>query len=122
MIHSVSPLTRQLPELAPGCTVGGGEKEDEGEPGEAHPVGCSRRGPGPPGWPEEPAFRPPWGHSDRERAQPAGQGTAGAAGEQGEAWRCLGQQWLQPTLNPLSTGGKSLEPALGKLDAQRGQS
>ncbi|EPY89854.1 hypothetical protein CB1_000072013 [Camelus ferus] len=27
------PGVLQLPELAPGCTVGGGEKEDEGEPG-----------------------------------------------------------------------------------------
>lgn len=39
-----------------------------------------------------------------------------------EAWRSLDQQWLESTLNPLSTGGKSLEPALRKPDVQRGQS
>lgn len=84
MIHSESPFTRQLPELAPGCSLGGRGKEDAGETGKAHPVGCSRRGPSPPGWPEEPAFRPPWGPADRWGAQPAGQGTAGVAGEPGK--------------------------------------
>lgn len=88
MIHSESPLIRWLPELTQSCSVGGLGKEDAGETGEAHPVGCSRRGTGPPGKPEEPAFRPPWGHPHRKWAQPAGQGTARVAGKQGEAWRC----------------------------------
>ncbi|XP_045650981.1 uncharacterized protein LOC123790527 [Ursus americanus] len=65
-----------LPELALGCSVRGRGKEDAGETGEAHPVGCGRRGPGPPRWPEEPALRPPWRQPDREWAQPVGQGIA----------------------------------------------
>lgn len=117
----MSPLTRQPPELVPVCFVGGRRKEEEGETREAHPVGCSRRGPGPPSWSEEPAIRPPWGCPDRQWAQPTGQGTAGAACEQGEAWGCLSQQWPEPAQNPFSVGGKSLEPALGKLDAQSSQ-
>ena len=95
MVHSESPLTRWLPELALGCSVRGRGKEDAGETGEAYPVGCGRRGPGPPCWPEEPAFRPPWRQPEREWAQPVGQGIARIAGKQGEAWRCLRKQRLE---------------------------
>lgn len=82
VIHSESPLTRQQSELAPGCSLGGCWKEDTDEAGEAHPMGCSRRGSSPPSWLEEPAFRPPWGLPDSQWGQPAGQGTAGVAGKQ----------------------------------------
>lgn len=116
------PLTRWLPELALGCSFGGRGKEDAGETGEAHPVGCSRRGPGPPGWPEEPAFRPPWRQPDGQWAQPVGQGIARIAGKQSEAWKCPREQWLEPTLNPLSTGSKSLEPVPREPDAQKDES
>lgn len=35
VVHSKSPLTRQLPKLVPGCSLGGCQKEDAGKTGEA---------------------------------------------------------------------------------------